>query len=249
MTGWCLVIWAVIWHLFYLCCTHFKLYCEDRIINFFTGFLKVCQCVTLSRCFKHKTYFCELKGVFELFHWWRMISTATRKTLVVQFLLLQSGSQELWSWNATLQGSIKSVNEETSLIHLQSFISLHQAVCQPNSSAHWETQMNICSWFYYNSDFCTPSSSISITAPVFLYFCPSSNCPNILQTVSWKKKKKTIKVKYVTLLWPNALKEVDSSYIRLVTAKQPKSYPPVNDNNFVSYYILALQQVYGHVLS
>lgn len=96
MTAWCLVTWAVIWHLFYLrYCTHFKLYCEDRIINFFTGFLKVSVNASL--------FLGALNIELHIFLWikrsiWicftddKMILTATRKAFVVQFLVLQSGS-------------------------------------------------------------------------------------------------------------------------------------------------------------
>lgn len=96
MTGWCLVTGAVIQYLFYLLyCTHFKPFCEDRIINFFTGFLKMSVNVSVflgALNIKLHVFLWIKRSIWICFTDGRVILTATRKTLVVKFLVSQSGS-------------------------------------------------------------------------------------------------------------------------------------------------------------
>lgn len=83
-----------IYFIFLLYHTHFKVYCEDRIINFFAGFWKMSVNVSLFLgALNVKLIFQWIKkSICTCFTGGRMILRATRKTLVVKFLLLQSSS-------------------------------------------------------------------------------------------------------------------------------------------------------------
>lgn len=120
MTSWCLVKWAVIWHLFYLLyCIHFKLYCEHRIINFFMGFLKVSVNVSLflsALNIKLHIFLWIKRSIWICFTDGKIILTATRKTFVVKYLVLQSASQ---SYATGCQRPMPSVcsTESSAVLH------------------------------------------------------------------------------------------------------------------------------------
>lgn len=84
--------------IFFLYNMHFQPYSEDRIINLFTGFVKMFVTV-LSECLTHKTsYILWIKSIYTCFTDGRMILRATRKICLLKCLVIQSDSPSYATW-------------------------------------------------------------------------------------------------------------------------------------------------------